>query len=226
MLLRRLVLIATLLLVSASASPLLSAAAAAAGGASAALSGGGGAAPPVRGAKPVGVAALPAVAQCTRSFLPGYTASATLDPRGIILHWQVYSSSEMDLALEVRSTSNAHKGWIAVGFSKAGKMVGSDAVVGNLAGRSGVGAYALAGAKLAAVKPTRRFRISKISVTSNSRGTIMRFTRTGYAGAVRLKYRGSNTILWAHSASGASKALDYHSPKNRGAVAVNFGCKM
>ncbi|GJP29612.1 hypothetical protein CLOM_g13881 [Closterium sp. NIES-68] len=166
------------------------------------------------------------VAKCFKSTLPGYTAAATLAKKGIVLHWKTVNPNTINFAVEAKAASNAYKGWISVGFSKAGKMTGSDAVIGNLPRPNAIGPYVMTGIAKSSVTRTKKFAITKTSVVTNAKGTIMRFTRSGPAGTVPVKYAGRNFILWAYSATGKSKALDNHSPLNRGAVVVNFGCKV
>ncbi|CAI7885156.1 unnamed protein product [Closterium sp. NIES-54] len=131
----------------------------------------------------------------------------------------------MNFALEAKAASGAHKGWISVGFSKAGKMTGSDAVIGNLPRPNVIGPYYMGSIVKSSVTRTNKFAITKTSVVTNPQGTIMKFTRSGPKGTVPVKYTGKNFILWAYSATGKSKALDNHSPMNRGAVSINLGCK-
>ncbi|CAI5476127.1 unnamed protein product [Closterium sp. Yama58-4] len=174
-----------------------------------------------------GVSAAPVpVAKCFKSTLPGYTNAATLARKGLVLHWKAVNPTTINFALEAKAASGAHKGWISVGFSKAGKMTGSDAVIGNLPRPNVIGPYVMTGIAKSSVTRTKKFAITKTSVVTNPKGTIMRFTRSGPRGTVPVKYAGRNFILWAYSATGKSKALDNHSPLNRGAVIINFGCKV
>ncbi|CAI5513719.1 unnamed protein product [Closterium sp. Naga37s-1] len=105
-------------------------------------------------------------------------------------------------------------------------MTGSDAVIGNLPGVKKIDTYFMKSIAKPDVTPTKKFAITKTSVVTNAQGTIMKFTRSGSTGTVPVKYGAKNTLLWAYSASGASKVLDNHTPMNRGAVIVNLGCKV
>ncbi|CAI5948713.1 unnamed protein product, partial [Closterium sp. NIES-65] len=132
----------------------------------------------------------------------------------LLLHFK-NSPTAVDFALEAKTTSNAYKGWLSVGFSAAGKMARADAVIGNLQGPKKIDAYFMKSIAKADVKPTKAFAITKTSVVTNAQGTIMKFTRTaGSKGTVPVKYGAKNTLLWAYSATGASKVLDNHSPMN------------
>ncbi|CAI5465588.1 unnamed protein product [Closterium sp. Yama58-4] len=174
-----------------------------------------------------GVSAAPVpVAACFKSTLPGYTNAAALSRKGLVLHWKNVNPTTIDFALEAKAASGAHKGWISVGFSKAGKMTGSDAVIGNLPRPNVIGPYFMASISKSSVTRTNKFAITKTSVVTNPQGTIMKFTRSGPKGTVPVKYTGKNFILWAYSATGKSKTLDNHTPMNRGAVSINFGCKV
>ncbi|CAI7847763.1 unnamed protein product [Closterium sp. NIES-53] len=171
------------------------------------------------------VSAAPVVVACSKSKLyPGY-AAVTLKS-GLLLHWKAVNPTTIDFALEAKAASNAHKGWLSVGFSKVGKMTGSDAVIGNLPGVKKIDTYFMKSIAKPDVTPTKKFVITKTSVVTNAQGTIMKFTRSGSTGTVPVKYGAKNTLLWAYSASGASKVLDNHTPMNRGAVIVNLGCKV
>ncbi|CAI5476126.1 unnamed protein product [Closterium sp. Yama58-4] len=170
------------------------------------------------------VSAAPVALTCSKSKLFTGYAVVTLK-KGLFLHFK-NSPSSVDFALEAKTTSGAHKGWLSVGFSKLGKMSGADAVIGNLNGPKKIGAYFMKSIAKADVKPTTAFAITKTSVVTNAQGTIMKFTRSGPKGTVPVKYGAKNTLLWAYSASGASKVLDNHTPANRGAAIVNLGCKV
>ncbi|GJP58172.1 hypothetical protein CLOP_g22345 [Closterium sp. NIES-67] len=162
-------------------------------------------------------------ATCQASTLAGYTSSVDLSGKGLILHWKKSTGSTIDLALEAKSTSGAASGWISVAWSSGG-MFNSDAVVGNLATGSGVGAYAIS--SYSSVVPTTRFAITKASVAAAAAaggGTIVKFTRAAGSGLVPVKVGGSNKLVWAYSAGG-SKTLANHGSSHRGAKTVDLSC--
>lgn len=84
------------------------------------------------------------------------------------LHWRV-DGTTLYAALQALPGSGGTKGWISVGWSPDGKMVNSDAMVGNLAGVTKVKAYYLATHKI--TRPTTTFSIgTKPAVISNTAG--------------------------------------------------------
>ncbi|CAI5474600.1 unnamed protein product [Closterium sp. Yama58-4] len=88
--------------------------------------------------------ASPARQSCQPSSLPGYTCMLQLNGDSFILHWHLTPSSLL-LAADVATT-----GWVALGWSKDGKMTGSEAAIGNLprgTSRAGGGADVATGQK-------------------------------------------------------------------------------
>eukprot|EP00475_Leptophrys_vorax_P012703 TRINITY_DN1908_c0_g1_i2.p1 TRINITY_DN1908_c0_g1~~TRINITY_DN1908_c0_g1_i2.p1 ORF type:complete len:198 (-),score=18.70 TRINITY_DN1908_c0_g1_i2:634-1227(-) len=169
------------------------------------------------------LSSLPKARKCAKSTLKGYYAMVTLTP-GMLFHFKV-NGTTLHGAIEARN-NNWKKGWLAVGFSKAGKMTGADAIIGNLAVRPAVGAYYMGGIVKSAVKKTTKFVLTKTSVAVGASGaTIVKFTRSGKGGTVPVKYAGVNYLIWAHAPAN-TKVLDNHGPPNRGAWAANFACKV
>ncbi|CAI5465583.1 unnamed protein product [Closterium sp. Yama58-4] len=166
--------------------------------------------------------------KCIKSSLAslGYTNAVSLT-NGLMLHWKNVSPTSINFALEAKAASKASKGWLSLGFSKDGKMTGADAVIGNLAGAKPINAYFMKSIALGDVKPTTKFTVTNAKMDVNPQRTIVKFTRSGSAGTVPVKYGAKNLLLWAFSADG-KKALGplNHSPSNRGVVSVNLGCKV
>ncbi|CAI5524046.1 unnamed protein product [Closterium sp. Naga37s-1] len=52
----------------------------------------------------------------------------------VLLHWKRASASQLDMAVELKSSSGASNGWFALGWANSGDMAPSDAVIGNRAG--------------------------------------------------------------------------------------------
>ncbi|GJP29620.1 hypothetical protein CLOM_g13886 [Closterium sp. NIES-68] len=140
----------------------------------------------------------------------------------VFFHWKIVGANLVG-AIEAKAASKVNTGWISLGFSKAGKMTGSDAIVGNAGG--GVQAYLMSSISKSAIKPSPNFKITAATVTATAASTIVKFTRTA-KGNVALNLAGKNILLWATSKGGNSKVFNDHTPTNRGAVSINFGtCK-
>ncbi|CAI5531414.1 unnamed protein product [Closterium sp. Naga37s-1] len=69
------------------------------------------------------------------------------------------------------------------------------------------------------------FRIANASVTVTKRGTVVRFTRSGPGGSVRVKYDGLNTLIWSYSSTGATRVFGGHM-RHRGSAVVNLACNV
>ncbi|GJP30775.1 hypothetical protein CLOM_g15499 [Closterium sp. NIES-68] len=112
---------------------------------------------------------------CQASSLDGFTSSVALGSSGLTLHWRAVTSSQLAFALEAAAGSAAAAGWFSVGWSSTGRMAGSDAVVGNLAG-GGVKAVYMSGTGQSDVQPTSSFDIGNAQLaTSASGSTVLRY---------------------------------------------------
>ncbi|CAI5517994.1 unnamed protein product [Closterium sp. Naga37s-1] len=127
--------------------------------------------------------------KCIKSSLAasGYTNAVTL-AKGLVLHWKNVNPTTVNFALEAKAGIKAKTGWLSIGFSKAGKMMGSDAVIGNLPGAKPIDAYFMKTIALGDVKPTKVFKVTNPQMDVNAQRTIMKFTRSGAAGTVPVKY--------------------------------------
>ncbi|CAI5931205.1 unnamed protein product [Closterium sp. NIES-65] len=115
--------------------------------------------------------------QCTKSSLTGYSCSAELKGKDYILHWTVGINS-ISYAAEVATT-----GWVALGWSKDGKMAGSDAAIGNLppgtitdtanGNPAPIGAYYIRAKNAADIVPNPRLGLSLTAVTTRDGKTIV-----------------------------------------------------
>ncbi|GJP57323.1 hypothetical protein CLOM_g16347, partial [Closterium sp. NIES-68] len=94
---------------------------------------------------------------CQASSLDGFTSSVALGSSGLTLHWRAVTSSQLAFALEAAAGSAAAAGWFSVGWSSTGRMAGSDAVVGNLAG-GGVKAVYMSGTGQSDVSAYKQLR--------------------------------------------------------------------
>eukprot|EP00475_Leptophrys_vorax_P037970 TRINITY_DN66174_c0_g1_i3.p1 TRINITY_DN66174_c0_g1~~TRINITY_DN66174_c0_g1_i3.p1 ORF type:complete len:179 (+),score=13.11 TRINITY_DN66174_c0_g1_i3:123-659(+) len=87
----------------------------------------------------------PTLTPCVKSTLPEFSAMVPLDNiTKLYFHYSV-KGSKIRAAIEAQASGGASRGWLSVGFSKAGRMMGSDAVIGNLPKPIRVGAFALTG---------------------------------------------------------------------------------
>ena len=75
------------------------------------------------------------------------------------IHWRPLRSGEDSVHLAIVGRQTA--GWLGVGFSTDGAMVGSDAVIGWLGG--GVRAYALGGKSAGKVVPRARRHVPVVA---------------------------------------------------------------
>ncbi|GJP86959.1 hypothetical protein CLOP_g16919 [Closterium sp. NIES-67] len=177
--------------------------------------------------------ASPARLACQPSSLPGYSCMLQLQGDSFTLHWHLTPSSLL-LAADV-----ATSGWVAVGWSKDGKMAGSEAAIGNLprgsssmktgggADVSGkeeqqaVGSFLIGGYERSAIRSTLKFTVTNASVTTTTKGrTVMKFERPIVNGELPLSSADVATIIWAYS-DADSRKLTFHG-NNRGSVAINL----
>ncbi|CAI5494463.1 unnamed protein product [Closterium sp. Naga37s-1] len=87
----------------------------------------------------------------------------------LILHWKTPTSTTLNLLLETTAL-----GWAAVGWSADGRMVGSDAVVGNTGNPPTVQAYALNSKLPGGQNPATSFEVGDTSVTENGVSTYIK----------------------------------------------------
>ncbi|CAI7753199.1 unnamed protein product [Closterium sp. NIES-54] len=162
--------------------------------------------------------------QCMNSSLPGYSCSAELKGKDYILHWTVGIKS-IAYAAEVATT-----GWVALGWSKDGKMIGSDAAIGNLppgtitdtanGSPAPIGAYYIRAKNAADIVPNPRLGLSLTAVTTRDGRTIVEFERELASGNVPLFLDSAANVIFAYSDAN-SKELKYHGA-NRGSARVGY----
>ncbi|GJP41642.1 hypothetical protein CLOM_g1286 [Closterium sp. NIES-68] len=163
--------------------------------------------------------------QCTKSSLPGYSCSVELKGKDYILHWTVGINS-VSYAAEVATT-----GWVALGWSKDGKMAGSDAAIGNLppgivtddsenGNVATIGSFYIGGKSKAEIVPNPRLGLALTAVTSRDGKTIVEFEREMASGRVPLFLSSPAHIIWAYSDSN-SQELKFHGA-NRGSADVAY----
>lgn len=149
----------------------------------------------------------------------GVRGSVTLQP-GYTLAWVISGSS-----VTFTATLNVAGAWLAVGFNAAGRMVGTDAVVGTVATpaaaptRVGITSQAPAGLDVARVTP-----LTGGSVSSTGGTTVLTFTRPLAAaapGEVTISGSGGTVVVFAHGDAGVG-GQSYHGMGNRGSVVVDF----
>ncbi|CAI5478354.1 unnamed protein product [Closterium sp. Yama58-4] len=147
-------------------------------------------------------------ASCPASSLTGFDYQAELTP-GLLLHWKQASSKSLDMALEATASGGAAGSWVSVAWTGDGRMVPSDAVIGNLPGGA-AGAYAISGYDVASVSKTSTFSVGAASTETSSGGSaIVKFTRMEGEGSIPMSLSAPNALIWAYSGS-RSQSLDYH----------------
>ncbi|CAI5490023.1 unnamed protein product [Closterium sp. Naga37s-1] len=142
-----------------------------------------------------------------------------LRTNGLRLHWKPAVGNKIELAVEARVGSGAAKGWIAVGFKPGGDAATADAVIGQTS-TAPVAAYTIS--PDGQVMLTNTFSIGDATLERSRLRAVIRFTRNNGDGAVHVKVRGQNTIIWAYDIDG-EKAINYQNRRS-GSVVVNFGC--
>ncbi|CAI5524038.1 unnamed protein product [Closterium sp. Naga37s-1] len=131
---------------------------------------------------------------CPASTFDGYEYQLELGSGNYLLHWKFASNTVINFLLEARSNTIIKDAWMAVGFSKKGKMKGSDAVIGNL---PGVGAFYMSGYRLKNIQQTSlSLGTTSVSTTSEG-GTSIAFSRTVGTGNVPLKLNTTSYLIWA-----------------------------
>ncbi|CAI5967950.1 unnamed protein product [Closterium sp. NIES-64] len=163
-------------------------------------------------------AAEAAAAPCIASAVAGYNVAVSLGD-SLILHWMTPNSTTLNLLLET-----IVPGWAAVGWSADGKMVGSDAVVGNTGDPPTVKPYKLTSTSPGGQNPVTSFELGETSVTTDGDSTYIKFSRTEGTGDVPVKLSGPSAIIYASSPD-ISTTLAYHGP-SRGSAVVDFSCKV
>ncbi|GAQ79917.1 hypothetical protein KFL_000410160 [Klebsormidium nitens] len=146
-------------------------------------------------------------------------------PSGYTLHWTtVASGGALALAAEAPTGS-----WVAVGFSRNGMMVGSEAVVGKSApspGTPAVQAYSLIAQNpvqpAMSVQVNGNLNIQNATVETPTSGRILlRFQRSfPDGGNVPVQLNGIQQMVWSYGPAGSTFPT-YHL-QNRGAIAVDF----
>eukprot|EP00475_Leptophrys_vorax_P046412 TRINITY_DN9954_c0_g1_i1.p1 TRINITY_DN9954_c0_g1~~TRINITY_DN9954_c0_g1_i1.p1 ORF type:complete len:501 (+),score=-2.22 TRINITY_DN9954_c0_g1_i1:1309-2811(+) len=158
---------------------------------------------------------------CSASTLSGYHFQAQLWDNNLLLHWKKPVGQVVQMALEARSWP-PKSGWYAVAWSRDGRMVPSDAVIGNRAGGA-TGAYTLAGEKMGQILPAKFPLGNGYGTTTSSGSTVIKFSRTANTGAAApFKLSGPSMLIWAYSPTG-SKTFGDHK-KSFGRIQVDFSC--
>ncbi|CAI5967958.1 unnamed protein product [Closterium sp. NIES-64] len=156
---------------------------------------------------------------CPASTFDGYEYQLELGSGNYLLHWKFASNTVINFLLEARSNTIIKDAWMAVGFSKKGKMKGSDAVIGNL---PGVGAFYMSGYRLKNIQQTSlSLGTTSVSTTSEG-GTSIAFSRTVGTGNVPLKLNTTSYLIWAFAQT-VTKKLYFHG-MNQGGYAVDWAC--
>ncbi|GJP35051.1 hypothetical protein CLOM_g19514 [Closterium sp. NIES-68] len=145
---------------------------------------------------------------CPASTLCGYSYQAQIKS-GVLLHWKKVSATQLDMAVELKTSSGASNGWFALGWANGGSMAPSDAVIGNRAGGL-VSPYRITGYTMSSLQGAS-FSIgsSAGTVTSATGSTVIQFSRTTGTGSIPIKMSGVSRLIWAHSNSN-SKTLAFH----------------
>ncbi|CAI5509605.1 unnamed protein product [Closterium sp. Naga37s-1] len=160
-------------------------------------------------------------ASCPASSLAGFDYQAELTP-GLLLHWKQASATALDMALEATASGGAAGSWVSVAWTGDGRMVPSDAVIGNMPGGA-AGAYAISGYDVSSVAKTTTFSVGAAATETASGGSsVVKFTRTEGEGSIPMSLSAPNALIWAYSGSG-SQSLDYHG-SNFGSKTVSFNC--
>ncbi|CAI7798863.1 unnamed protein product [Closterium sp. NIES-53] len=166
----------------------------------------------------VHLAPIAAADTCVASTIGGYNVAVPLGDT-LILHWMTPNSTTLNLLLETTAP-----GWAAVGWSVDGRMVTSDAVVGNTGSPATVQAYSLTSRLPGGQRTTTSFELGDTSVTANGDSTYIKFSRTEGTGNVPVKLSGPSAIIYSSSADG-STSFFFHGPF-RGSAVVDFSCKV
>ncbi|CAI5988657.1 unnamed protein product [Closterium sp. NIES-65] len=142
----------------------------------------------------------------------------------LTLHWQAAtpSSDQLQLALEAKKGTPAAASWFAVGWSRSGKMGGSNVIVMEEVG-SAPGQYDLESDPLYTAKAVAAsWSASSYSITEDDKSVVMQFSRgIGEDSSVPVKRSGYSNMIWAYGA-GIWEVDGGHDAK--GATVVDFSC--
>ncbi|CAI5960799.1 unnamed protein product [Closterium sp. NIES-65] len=121
----------------------------------------------------------------------------------LTLHWQAAtpSSDQLQLALEAKKGTPAAASWFAVGWSRSGKMGGSNVIVMEEVG-SAPGQYDLESDPLYTAKAVAAsWSASSYSITEDDKSVVMQFSRgIGEDSSVPVKRSGYSNMIWAYGA--------------------------
>jgi hypothetical protein len=156
---------------------------------------------------------------CQKSPAQGYDCFLSVAPGRYDLHWAL--DTDILYVMAVANTT----GWVAVGWSQNGQMVGSDAVIGPIplpGGGLNVQAYRLGAKSVSGVTPNPNVTVLFASILSTGGQTRLEFARLvneSRPGIVPVVAANgvANRMLWAMSRDGTT-ALQYHGATNRWAV--------
>ncbi|GJP60174.1 hypothetical protein CLOP_g17329 [Closterium sp. NIES-67] len=143
----------------------------------------------------------------------------------VLLHWKKVSATQLDMAVELKTSSGASNGWFALGWANGGSMAPSDAVIGNRAGGI-VSPYRITGYTMNSLQGASFSIGSGAGTVKSATGstTVIQFSRTTGTGSIPIKMSGVSHLIWAHSNSN-SKTLAFHSGAD-GRMSVDFSCAM
>lgn len=153
---------------------------------------------------------------CQQSPAAGYDCVLNVVPGRFALHWAL--DGELLYVAAVANTT----GWVAVGWSPTGQMVGSNAVIGPVPDPVGgfeIQAFTLGGKSVSRVRPNQNITVLFASAITTEGMTRVEFARVvnesgpGIVPVVAAN-RLPNRMLWAVGPEG-STALQYHGPTNR-----------
>jgi len=139
------------------------------------------------------------------------------------LFWTVkgsFPSGSIDFALQVETT-----GWVGLGFSPNGDMIGSDVIIGigNKDGTGSVQGYALRSKELSnitnSLNPSENLTQTSAAVTDHL--TTVKFTRNFVTNSSFNQIINPNTTIFVIAAFGTTQALSYHGP-NRVSLEIDF----
>eukprot|EP00898_Chlorokybus_atmophyticus_P008699 jgi/Chlat1/8830/Chrsp91S09256 len=149
---------------------------------------------------------------------PLLQCSTQLDGTRYVLHWTLN-----DTKLEVASVAET-TGFVGLGFSKDGGMVGSQAVIGwvdDSTGTLDINMYNLNGQVPSQVVPNNGIRLSSKSGSQNSTTTTVRWQLDVNSALPEfLQLTATTQLIWSYSSSNFD-GLAYHGT-TRGATQVDF----
>ena len=175
--------------------------------------------PPPRSLPPLSLPSPPPSAPktCTASSRPGY--DCMVEPpggaQGYVLHWTVAGAD-----VSILAEATAPDGYIAVGWSRDGRMEGSDSVIG-WAGHAA--AYRLEGRGLSDVVPdsgAQGVKLADASTAVEDGRLLLRFTRPLASGRIALDPLVPMVHLWA---VGSASQLSHHAARGAYSLALGAG---